>query len=613
MTTAKNVADELHNKLTITTQEDKNPTLFSILNAEFNNNTLILWFHEKYENHKVDQQLENECVKLGFEQIKYIRDNVVPDDKLISLDDYCKSECRATGIHYYVEQGYKNEGDDTKKFNLLKKSIADLKIIVFKSNIDYKTAHEIYDMMKQCNIIVEFKNFICDLVSQYNFIKSGFFIPNLACVIRMSKFEFKIDTSVSDNEIIWSINSSNLARKTDEYKQLINKFDNINIVYPKLLNTIGNLFMCFEINFTIDLSNTSISNIPDFSFINSKLISIKFPKTLTNIGKYAFYGTLISKIELLNVSVKNIKESAFKNCVNLTFLSCKDDNNDFSTFIDVDRLTELEFTFNEVNNALFDKFNKLTNITFKKCKINSLKNEDKTYDNIKLLTFNDCEIEKLNYKLFNSFNKSDLIFKNTHISTIKTSSFKYMTCEKIQFYNVNIDKIESCIFNESFVGMIVFENVNVNVCHPEAYNNYYGNISFINYSACCNDDSVCMLGSIVFNNCSLVKYSFISNLADNEAKKRFLTNTYSKFVDNYKNDVDNTFKPTDEMKNKKFETKIEHMDVNTLKPDEFKTEINENYTFEPTKENGVRVIDYEKMSVHNYDVVNIGLYNGFVK
>ena len=102
-------------------------------------------------------------------------------------------------------------------------------------------------------------------------------------------------------------------------------------------------------------------------------------------------------------------------------------------------------------------------------------------------------------------------------------------------------------------------------------------------------------------------------MADNEAKKRFLTTTYSEFVDNYKKDVDNTFKPTDEMKNKKFETKIEHMDVNTLKPDEFKTEINENYTFEPIKEDGVRVIDYEKMSVHNYDVVNIGLYNGFVK
>ena len=135
MTTAKNVADELHNKLTITTQEDKNPTLFSILNAEFNNNTLTLWFHEKYEKHKVDQQLENECVKFGFEQIKYIRDNVVPDDKLISLDDYCKSECKATGIHYYVEQGYKNEGDDTKKFNLLKKSIADLIIIVFKHRL----------------------------------------------------------------------------------------------------------------------------------------------------------------------------------------------------------------------------------------------------------------------------------------------------------------------------------------------------------------------------------------------------------------------------------------------------------------------------------------------
>ena len=147
-----------------------------------------------------------------------------------------------------------------------------------------------------------------------------------------------------------------------------------------------------------------------------------------------------------------------------------------------------------------------------------------------------------------------------------------MTCEKIQFYNVNIDKIESCIFNESFVNMIVFENVNVNVCHPEAYNNYYGNISFINYSACCNDDSVCMLGSIVFNNCSLVKYSFISNLADNEAKKHFLTNTYSEFVDNYNKDVNDTFKPTDEMKNKKFETKIEHININTLKPDEFKTE-----------------------------------------
>ena len=426
----------------------------------------------------------------------------------------------------------------------------------------------------------------------------------------MSKFEFKIDTSLSDNEIIWSINSSNLARKTDEYKQLINKFDNINIIYPKLLSKIGNLFMCFEINFTIDLSYTSISNIPDFSFINSKLISIKFPKTLTNVGKYAFYGTLISKIELLNVSVK---ESAFKNCVNLTSLSFKGDNIDISTFIDIDRITELEFTFSEVNNVSVDIFNNLINITFKKCKINSLQNDNKTFDNIKLLTFDDCEIEELNHKLFNSFNKSDLIFKNTHISTIKTSSFKYMTCEKIQFYNVNIDKIESCIFNESFVNMIVFENVNVNLCHPEAYNKYYGNISFINYSACCNDDSVCMLGSIVFNNCSLVKYSFISNLANDVAKIRFQTNTYSKFVDNYKNDVDNTFKPTDEMKNKKFETKIEHVDANTLKPDEFKTEINENYTFEPTKENNVRVIDYEKMSVHNYDVVNIGLYNGFIK
>lgn len=610
MTTAKSVADELHNELTITTQEDKNPTLFSILNAEFNNNTLILWFHEKYENHKVDQQLENECVKLGFEQIKYIRDNVVPDDKLISLNDYCKSECRATGIHYYVEQGYKNEGDDTKKFNSLKKSIADLKIIVFKSNIDYETAHEIYDMMKQCNIIVEFKNFICDLVSQYNFIKSRFFIPNLACELRMSKFEFKIDTSLSNDEIIESINRSNLARKTDEYKQLINKFDNINIVYPKLLSKISNLFMCFEINFTIDLSSTSISNIPDFSFINSKLISIKFPKTLTSVGKYAFYGTLISKIELLNVS---FKESAFKNCVNLTSLSFTDDTRDISTFIDIDRITELEVTFSKIDGAMLDEFNKLTSITFKKCKINSLQNENKTYDNIKLLTFDDCEIEELNHELFNSFNKSDLIFKNTHISTIETSSFKYMACEKIQFYNVNIDKIESCIFNESIVGMIVFENVNVNICHPEAYNNYYGNISFINYSACCNDDSVCMLGSIVFNNCSLVKYSFISNLANDVAKIRFSTNTYSKFVDNYKKNVDNTFKPTDEMKNKKFETKIEHIDINTLKPDEFKTEINENYTFEPTKENDVRVIDYEKMSVHNYDAINIGLYNGFIK
>lgn len=610
MTTAKSVADELHNELTITTQEDKNPTLFSILNAEFNNNTLILWFHEKYENHKVDQQLENECVKLGFEQIKYIRDNVVPDDKLISLNDYCKSECRATGIHYYVEQGYKNEGDDTKKFNSLKKSIADLKIIVFKSNIDYETAHEIYDMMKQCNIIVEFKNFICDLVSQYNFIKSRFFIPNLACELRMSKFEFKIDTSLSNDEIIESINRSNLARKTDEYKQLINEFDNINIVYPKLLSKISNLFMCFEINFTIDLSSTSISNIPDFSFINSKLISIKFPKTLTSVGKYAFYGTLISKIELLNVS---IKESAFKNCVNLTSLSFTNDTKDISTFIDIDRITELEVTFSKIDGAMLDEFNKLTSITFKKCKINSLQNENKTYDNIKLLTFDDCEIEELNHELFNSFNKSDLIFKNTHISTIETSSFKYMACEKIQFYNVNIDKIESCIFNESIVGMIVFENVNVNICHPEAYNNYYGNISFINYSACCNDDSVCMLGFIVFNNCSLVKYSFISNLANDVAKIRFSTNTYSKFVDNYKKNVDNTFKPTDEMKNKKFETKIEHIDINTLKPDEFKTEINENYTFEPTKENDVRVIDYEKMSVHNYDAINIGLYNGFIK
>lgn len=610
MTTAKSVADELHDELTITTQEDKNPTLFSILNAEFNNNTLILWFHEKYENHKVDQQLENECVKLGFEQIKYIRDNVVPDDKLISLNDYCKSECRATGIHYYVEQGYKNEGDDTKKFNSLKKSIADLKIIVFKSNIDYETAHEIYDMMKQCNIIVEFKNFICDLVSQYNFIKSHFFIPNLACELRMSKFEFKIDTSLSNDEIIESINRSNLARKTDEYKQLINKFDNINIVYPKLLSKISNLFMCFEINFTIDLSSTSISNIPDFSFINSKLISIKFPKTLTSVGKYAFYGTLISKIELLNVS---FKESAFKNCVNLTSLSFTDNIKDISTFIDIDRITELEVTFSKIDGAMLDEFNKLTSITFKKCKINSLQNENKTYDNIKLLTFDDCEIEELNHELFNSFNKSDLIFKNTHISTIETSSFKYMACEKIQFYNVNIDKIESCIFNESIVGMIVFENVNVNICHPEAYNNYYGNISFINYSACCNDDSVCMLGSIVFNNCSLVKYSFISNLANDVAKIRFSTNTYSKFVDNYKKNVDNTFKPTDEMKNKKFETKIEHIDINTLKPDEFKTEINENYTFEPTKENDVRVIDYEKMSVHNYDAINIGLYNGFIK
>ena len=67
---------------------------------------------------------------------------------------------------------------------------------------------------------------------------------------------------------------------------------------------------------SIDLSNTSLTKIPEDCFYNCKALEdIKFPDTLKTIGKKAFYRCAMSEIDLKNVEV--LENDAFNLCSSL--------------------------------------------------------------------------------------------------------------------------------------------------------------------------------------------------------------------------------------------------------------------------------------------------------
>ncbi len=67
---------------------------------------------------------------------------------------------------------------------------------------------------------------------------------------------------------------------------------------------------------SLDLSKTSVTEIPDFTFTQKKyLMTIALPKKLVTIGERAFSGCIhLSGELLLPPTVKTIKQGAFLDC-----------------------------------------------------------------------------------------------------------------------------------------------------------------------------------------------------------------------------------------------------------------------------------------------------------
>ena len=131
--------------------------------------------------------------------------------------------------------------------------------------------------------------------------------------------------------------------------------------------TNGRVFYSRSYLSSINLEDTLITNIPQYTFYNNgALRSITLPNTLTTIDEYAFGSSGLNLITI-PVGVTNIKESAFNSCRYLTSVTLPNTLTSigYRAFYQCSELTSITIpdSVTSMNTAIFQGCTKLTSVT----------------------------------------------------------------------------------------------------------------------------------------------------------------------------------------------------------------------------------------------------------